>query len=173
VLGRRNGAFINDAAIKLAVFMVAFFPLATQRSVAETLRLPDCHRSSLDNDQVQCDDHVVLQLGDTVYEADVLPTAVITLLFVFIYFGIFEGATGATLGKRAAGIRVVRPDGATVGVGRSLVRWVLFAVDGPLTLFLCGIITSATSRGHRRLGDMSASSYVVSSHAAGAPIDVP
>ena len=64
---------------------------------------------------------------------------------------------------------MVKEDGSVVGVGRSLVRWILFLVDGPLTLFLCGIITSATSRGHRRLGDMAAGSYVVGKEFAGRP----
>ena len=58
------------------------------------------------------------------------------------------------------------------GVPKSLVRWIVFAVDGPLSLFLCGIITSATSRGHRRLGDMSAQTYVVAKDAVGHPIEV-
>jgi uncharacterized RDD family membrane protein YckC len=174
VLGRRYGAFFIDLTITFAVFAIVFFPLATRRSVADTLRLPGCSRSSLDSSRVECDNRVIIQLDDhTVYEADVLPTAGLTLLFIFLYFGIFEGLTGATLGKRAAGIRVVQPDGSTVGVSRSLVRWVLFAVDGPLSLFLCGIITSATSRGHRRLGDMGAQTFVVSRHAAGHPIDIP
>jgi uncharacterized RDD family membrane protein YckC len=173
VLGRRYGAFFIDVVITLAVFVLAFLPFATTRSVPETLRLPGCHRSSFDSAQVQCDDRVVLQLGDTVYDADLLPTALITLAFVVVYFAVLQGVTGATLGKRAAGIRVVRPDGSTVGVGRSFVRWLLFVVDGPLTFYLCGIITTAATRGHRRLGDMAAQTYVVSRHAAGRPIEIP
>jgi uncharacterized RDD family membrane protein YckC len=172
VLGRRYGAFFIDVAITFAVFMLAFIPLATRRTVAETLRLPDCSRSSLDSSQVQCDDRFVIQVNDVVYEADVLPTAGITFAFVFLYFGILEGVTGATLGKRAAGIRVVQPDGSNVGVGRQLARWIVFAVDGPLSLFLCGIITTATSRGHRRLGDMAGGTYVVSREAVGHTIEL-
>ena len=48
----------------------------------------------------------------------------------------------------------------------------LFAVDGPLSLFLCGIITSSTSPGHRRLGDMSAHTYVVAKETVGEPITI-
>jgi uncharacterized RDD family membrane protein YckC len=52
------------------------------------------------------------------------------------------------------------------------VRWLLFVVDGPLTLFLCGIITSAVSKGHRRVGDMAADSYVVHRDDAGRPLSL-
>jgi len=54
-----------------------------------------------------------------------------------------------------------------------MLRWLLWWVDGPITLFLCGIITSATSRGHRRVGDMAADSYVVAKADAGQPVMLP
>ena len=121
---------------------------------------------------MQCNGRAVLQLGDTVYEADVAPTLALDVLFTFLYFGILEGAMGAALGKRATGLRVVKADGSMQGVPKSLLRWLVFAVDGPLSLFLCGIITSSTSRGHRRLGDMSAQTYVVAKESVGEPIEI-
>ena len=176
VLGRRYGAFFIDVAMSLAVFTIIFFALATQRTVFETLQLPDCHfetsSSTAGPGRVRCDNRIIMQFGDTVYEADSLPTVALDVLFTFLYFGILEGAMGATLGKRATGLRVVKDDGSVQGVPKSLLRWIVFAVDGPLSLFLCGIITSSTSRGHRRLGDMSAHTYVVAKDAVGQPIDV-
>jgi uncharacterized RDD family membrane protein YckC len=174
VLGRRYGAFFIDVAISLAVFSIIFFALATQRTVAETLQLPDCQyrtQGSTSN-RVRCDDRLIFQTGNDVYDADTLPTVALDVLFTFLYFGILEGVMGGTLGKRATGIRVVKTDGSIQGVPKSLVRWIVFAVDGPLSLFLCGIIASATSRGHRRLGDMSADTYVVAKEAVGHPIEV-
>ena len=50
-------------------------------------------------------------------------------------------------------------------------HWV--AVDGPFSFFLCGIITSSVSSGHRRLGDMAATSYVVGRADAGRSVVVP
>jgi uncharacterized RDD family membrane protein YckC len=172
VMGRRYVAFFIDVAISLAAFTIIFFPLATQRTVAETLRLPGCSRGSSSSASVQCNGRAVLQLGDTVYEADVAPTIALDVLFTFLYFGVLEGAMGAALGKRATGLRVVKADGSLQGVPKSLLRWLVFAVDGPLSLFLCGIITSSTSRGHRRLGDMSAQTYVVARESVGEPIEV-
>ena len=167
VLGRRYGAFFIDLVITLIVFTALFFPFAKQRTVAEMERLPGCHRTSAT--MIRCDNRAVVTLGDTVYEAPAGKFFLLEIGFSFLYFGVLTGLAGATLGKFSTGIRVVKEDGSVVGVGRSLVRWILWAVDGPLTLFLCGIITSATSRGHRRLGDMAAGSYVVGKEFAGRP----
>jgi uncharacterized RDD family membrane protein YckC len=70
------------------------------------------------------------------------------------------------------GLTVVTPTGQRIGFGRALGRWAVFAVDGPLSFFLCGIITSSVSSGHRRLGDMAAGSYVVGKADAGHPVSV-
>ena len=64
------------------------------------------------------------------------------------------------------GLRVVTPEG-TAGIGPALARWALFAIDGPLTLFICGIVTSSVSAGHRRLGDMAGNTYVIAKADAG------
>jgi uncharacterized RDD family membrane protein YckC len=170
VMGRRYGAFFIDLAITLVVFTALFFPFAQRHSLAEMERVPGCHRTSAN--MIQCDNRQVVTVGDTVYEARSGGLFLAEVAFTFLYFGVLTGLTGFTLGKAATGIRVVRADGSVVGVGRSLLRWILWLVDGPLTLFLCGIITSATSRGHRRLGDMAAQSYVVGKDDAGRPINV-
>jgi uncharacterized RDD family membrane protein YckC len=169
-MGRRYGAFFIDVAISLAVFTVVFFAFATQRSVLETSQLPGCHLQSGTTNRVDCKNRVILELGDTVYEADAWPTIAIDVAFTFLYFGILEGAAGATVGKRATGLRVVKEDGSVQGVPKSLLRWLVFAVDGPLSLFLCGVITSSTSRGHKRLGDMAAGTYVVAKESVGSPV---
>ena len=70
VLGRRYGAFFIDLAICLVAFTLLFFPFAKERSVAETLRLPGCHLSSSDSSRVECNNRAVIQLNDTVYEAN-------------------------------------------------------------------------------------------------------
>jgi hypothetical protein len=180
VLGRRYGAFFIDLAICLFVFGLLFTAFATQRTRAETLRLPGCHLSQSSSsfsdsssNRIECDNRAVVQIGDTVYEANAGSTLGLFLLFTLLYFALPEAFAGVTLGKLATGIRVVGEDGAKIGLGRSLVRWVAFAVDGPLSLFLCGIITSASSRGHRRLGDMGAKSYVVAKADAGDLVVLP
>jgi len=168
-MGRRIGAFFIDVAIALVAFVLIFVPLATQRSVDETLDLPGCRLEIEDNgDRVTCDNRQVVQIGDTVYEASGI-SFLLDLLFVFLVFGIVAGLTGATIGKWLVGIRVVKEDGSIVGIPGSLLRWVCFFVD----IFFVGIILASTTRGHRRLGDMAASSYVVTKEAVGHPIALP
>jgi uncharacterized RDD family membrane protein YckC len=169
VMGRRIGAFFIDVAITFVASLLIFFPLATQRTVEETLDLPGCHLD-LDGtgDRVTCENRQVVQIGDTVYESGG-STFLLDLAFVFVYFGIIAGVTGATLGKLLVGIRVVQEDGTIVGIPKSLVRWICFFVD----IFFVGIILASTSRGHRRLGDMAAKSYVVTKEAVGQPIVLP
>ena len=172
VLGRRYGAFFIDAAICLIVFGVLFFATADTHTRAEMLRVPGCHLSANDSSQVECNNRAVVTVNDTVYETEFGLFAGLSIVFTLLYFALVEGLTGGSLGKHMTGLRVVTPEGARPGFGRSLARWALFAIDGPLTLFICGIITSAVSAGHRRLGDMAGSTYVVGRADAGRPVSV-
>ena len=161
VLGRRYGAFFIDAALCLIAFAIFFFPFATERTRAETLRIPGCHLSSTDSKMVECNNRFVVTLNDTVYEPDLAVFFGLSVIFTLFYFGLVEGVFGGSLGKHLTGIRVVTAAGQPIGIPQSLVRWALFAVDGPLSLFLCGIIMSAVGAQHQRLGDRAAGSYVV------------
>jgi uncharacterized RDD family membrane protein YckC len=172
VLGRRYGAFVIDAIVCMIAFGIFFFATADTHTRAEMLRDPECHVSRDDSNQIECDNRLVVTLDDTVYEAELLPFAALSVAFTFLYFAVVEGLAGGSLGKQMTGIRVVTPEGARIGVGRSTVRWLVFAVDGPLSIYLCGIITSSVSSGHRRLGDMAASTYVVGRNDAGRPVTV-
>jgi uncharacterized RDD family membrane protein YckC len=170
VLGRRYGAFAIDAVICLVLFGIFFFATAETHTRAEMLRDPECHVSSRDTSQVECHNRVVVTVNDTVYEADFGLFALLSIAFTFVYFAVVEGTAGGSLGKQMTGLRVVTPEGERIGIGRSVVRWLVFAVDGPLSIYLCGIITSAVSVGHRRLGDMAAGTYVVGKADAGRPL---
>jgi uncharacterized RDD family membrane protein YckC len=172
VLGKRYGAFVIDAVISLIVFGALFFASASTHTRAEMLREPGCHLSANDSAQVECNDRAVVTVNDTVYETEGGLYLLLCVAFTLLYFALMEGLTGATLGKHMTGLRVVNADGGRPGIGRALGRWAVFAVDGPLSLFICGIITSSVSSGHRRLGDMAASTYVISKADAGRPVVV-
>jgi len=172
-MGRRIGAFFIDAAVVIVVFLVFFFPFATKRTVAETDALPGCNRKFEDRSQVECDNRAIIQLDDDVYEADIGPTAGLNIVFSLLYFGVLQGLTGATLGKLATGIRVVDANGTIANIGKSLIRWIVFLVDGPFSLYACGLFTSLFTKGHRRLGDMAAGTYVVAQASVGRPVVIP
>jgi len=172
VLGRRYGAFAIDAVVCLIAFGIFFFATATSHTRAEMLRDPECHLSATSSQQVECDGRFVVTMNDTVYEGDFGVFAALSVVFTFLYFAVAEGSSGGSLGKHMTGIRVVSGDGGKIGVPRAILRWLVFAVDGPLSIYLCGIITSSVSNGHRRLGDMAASSYVIAKADAGRAVNV-
>ena len=64
-------------------------------------------------------------------------------------------------------------DGTVPGIGKAIVRWLIWIVDSLPVFWLVGIITAATSTGHRRVGDMAANTLVVRADAAGRPIGTP
>lgn len=92
-------------------------------------------------------------------------TAVFLVLAFLIWFGydvLFEVlANGRTPGKRLCGLRVVRSGGQPIGFVASAVRNLMRLVDGPLTLYLGGIISVVVSKKNQRLGDMAADTLVV------------
>jgi uncharacterized RDD family membrane protein YckC len=92
-------------------------------------------------------------------------TAVFLVLVFLIWFGydvLFEVlAGGRTPGKRLCGLRVVRAGGQPIGFVASSVRNLLRLVDGPLTLYMGGIVSVVVSKRNQRLGDMAADTLVV------------
>ena len=76
------------------------------------------------------------------------------------YYVLCEAATGATLGKRMAGIHVVGEDGERLTFEASLVRNLLRLVDS-LFFYLVGGIFALTSPHGQRLGDRAAHTLVV------------
>jgi uncharacterized RDD family membrane protein YckC len=76
------------------------------------------------------------------------------------YYVLCEAATGATLGKRMAGIHVVGEDGERLTFEASLVRNLLRLVDC-LFFYLVGAIFALTSPNGQRLGDRAAHTLVV------------
>jgi uncharacterized RDD family membrane protein YckC len=79
-----------------------------------------------------------------------------------------EATTGATLGKKLEGIRVVRVDGSRAGWGRAFARNVLRCVDG-LFFYLVGVVFIASSPRKQRVGDRVAGTMVVRLAPAAAP----
>ena len=71
-----------------------------------------------------------------------------------------EAAFGATLGKMAVGIRVLRRDGAPIGLGEAIVRFVLRPID-LIGFYLVGALSIWFSARGQRLGDRAAGTVVV------------
>lgn len=87
---------------------------------------------------------------------------------------------GQTLGKRAVGLRVVCEDGTPVTWASSMLRNLLLSADMVPGTFLVGLVSSLSTEGHRRVGDLAAGTLVIhadcprpQSGAAAAAVEVP
>ena len=89
---------------------------------------------------------------------------VLALFAVLDFFGYFIACellfSGRTLGKRAAGIRVVRVGGQPVGFWSSLLRNILRLIDGQAAYLVGSILILATKR-NQRLGDLVGNTIVI------------
>lgn len=167
VMGRRIGAALIDGAV---VFVPSVLYMSSQMESFEY--------SSSDEATDKCtafndlhESGICVNAGSSIYFTDDIgPGPLVLLGLSFALFVVLQGLTGWTIGKLATGIRVVAKDtGAVPGVGRALVRWLLWIVDSLPLLWLVGIITAGTSTGHRRVGDMAGGTLVVRADAAGHP----
>lgn len=88
------------------------------------------------------------------------PALFLLALFAFLYFLVPEALWGCTPGKYAAGIRVVRADGAPCGFMPALARNIMRVVDMQFCC-LAGLISILLSPRRQRLGDRLAGTVVV------------
>src|SRR6266576_3519891 len=94
--------------------------------------------------------------GQTNVGIDLSGSAFLLLLALGLgYYIVCEAATGATLGKRMVGIRVVGEDGEHVTFGAAVVRNLLRAIDA-LFFYLIGFVSALLSTRGQRLGDRAA-----------------
>lgn len=93
-------------------------------------------------------------------------------LLHFVAYVVIQGLTGGSLGKLAVGLRVVDAQGRRAGIGKSLLRTIMWIGDAiTCGLPIVGGVMLLSTKGHRRLGDMAAGTYVVRKAAMGQPIE--
>jgi uncharacterized RDD family membrane protein YckC len=89
----------------------------------------------------------------------VASSMVLAVVLDAVYFVGFVGGCGQTPAKMLVGVRVVRRDGARVGYGRALVRWLGYAL-GIVTLGP-GFLVAVLDGQRRALHDWIAGTRVV------------
>jgi uncharacterized RDD family membrane protein YckC len=134
-LGSRFAAFCLDFLIQVAVFV------AVAAIVALVLRGG----------------------GET---SGLIATGILSLVFLLDFFGYFIACemlwSGRSVGKRAAGIRVVRLGGTPVGFWSSLLRNILRLIDMmPTPLYLVGSVLILSTSKNQRLGDLLGNTVVI------------
>ena len=167
VAGRRVVAALIDVGIGWIIYLVLFFLLADsvpQYSGYYGATVDACAGRG-----------VCSNIGDYyVSGGSAVLLWIVTLVYLVGVFVVQRGLTGKTLGTIALGLVTVNEQGRPLGPGYALMRSVAGIVDYlPCCLPLVGIITIFTTKGHRRVGDMAAKSYVVDKVHAGQPIVVP
>lgn len=93
--------------------------------------------------------------------ANVLLLAPIIGLAGSLYWIVFEGLWGTTIGKKVIGLKVVDENGNEPGLVKSLIRNLLRIVDTLPQFYIVGIILIYVNDDNQRLGDMIGDTYVV------------
>jgi uncharacterized RDD family membrane protein YckC len=115
---------------------------------------------------------VANRTGDTTesgFNLDGGPAAIVVLLttaVALVYFVLMEGIAGATLGKMALAVRVVRRDNVAPDLAAALVRNLLRIIDG-IAVYLVGLIAALLSPLRQRFGDRAAGTIVVRANVGG------
>ncbi len=106
---------------------------------------------------------VAAQTGNTTDSGFDLQGAPAFLTFALwgLYFVLFEGLLGGTVGKLILGMRIVNDRGERPSLGAALARNLLRIVDFLPLFYLLGMILVATSKQKQRLGDRVAGTFVV------------
>ncbi len=203
VMGRRIFAYFIDGLIGLIVLLALLIPLARSKADTRTFASDasatafcndindntfgtDGSSGTFENNRgtgsgqiFSSDSSFCIAVGTTAYsftgaDGNSLfgQLQLLSVLSTSPNLLVLQGLTGASIGKYLIGLRVVRENGDRVGFGWNLLRWLLLFVDS-FCFALVGLITAFSSKGHRRVGDMAASTFVVRKSAMGSPIQVP
>lgn len=101
-------------------------------------------------------DSVLVVPGDKFWLAVALFWVVLLLDWVLV-----QGLSGVTFGKALTGVRCVTRTRHKPGIGRALLRTLLWVIDLIQIVLPLGFILATFTKGHRRVGDMAAGTFVV------------
>ena len=169
VMGRRIAAWVLDLVLYLGLAIALFFALSEWVPIPTGFVSDACTMLELEAGDAASG---CIELDDRAYITSDVDNRIQTAASVvyFAFFVVLQGLTGASPGKFLTGIRVVDEQGHRAGVGRSLLRTVLWVVDAaPWFVPLVGFIVGLTSTGHRRVGDLAAGTFVVHRRDVGTP----
>ncbi|MBN2543438.1 RDD family protein [bacterium] len=85
----------------------------------------------------------------------------IMAVFTIVYFVLWEGLSGRSLGKLIFGIKVINDHGRRPGIWKTILRHILRVIDTPVTATIIFAVIVYDIRSGQRLGDTVAKTYVV------------
>ncbi len=178
VVGRRIGAWFIDLAVYLVLAWV--LSLAVSNNGTKQYDLTGSNQSGTEF----CDQwnnshdgfcfHFNSGGKETAltYESNAYPFIVV--FGHMALYSLIQGIFGGSPGKLLVGLRVVDSNGDLCGIWRSFVRTILWIVDAiTFMLPIVGGVLMLSTKGHRRVGDMAAGTYVVDKHEVGHPVQIP
>ncbi|NLD77696.1 MAG: RDD family protein [Acidimicrobiales bacterium] len=177
VVGKRIGAWIIDLIIYI-IFAVAL------TAVTGGVEIRSGDRPNEVSAELFCDDWRAQNDGfcsftentDGTYDITTIEGGtggLVQWLGHLVAYSVIQGLLGGSLGKLALGLRVVDEQGKVVGIGRSFVRTIAWIGDAiTCGLPIVGGVMMVSNKGHRRLGDMIAGTYVVKKESVGRPVVV-
>lgn len=183
-MGKRIGAWLIDFVFA-SILAVATFSFAVDGYSDISGNLCDQTGPADQPEEVFCEQELLGQEGWAIYDeasdtslffesANLWMPVVAFIGYGVVSFVLIEGIAGASLGKLITGLRVVTIEGRRAGLGRSALRFALWLVDGlPCCIPLVAPIAGYSTKGHRRVGDMAAGTYVVDKRFEGQPLSIP
>ena len=163
VLARRTFAWILDVLLFQAVFLGTIIVFGQRFTGAAIAAEPAGFRFE-SGDATLWFPKGVPALGDSVLvvPGDKFWLAVgLFWLVLLVDWVLVQGLTGVTFGKALTGVRCVTRTRHKPGIGRALVRTILWVIDLIEIVLPLGFILATFTKGHRRVGDMAASTFVV------------
>jgi uncharacterized RDD family membrane protein YckC len=151
VVGRRVAAFVIDFLIWAAIVAISWYALTKDVSPGR------CIGGGIEING-KCRGFVASESGNRTVWLLIVAIAAIGL------FVVMQGLTGKTPGKAMLGIKVVNAEGERPGIGRTIVRELLWVVD----FWIVALIAALASQNNQRLGDMVGGTYVVDGNYTGA-----
>ena len=178
VTGKRIGAWGIDLVIYFVVSTAIVFAMGGGPEIVSE-EFPSGSAAATFCDQWEADNNgLCIHTGDstqgTVFAMETSITNYLPWLIHLVAYVVISGLLGGSLGKLAVGLRVVTPDGQLAGMGKHLLRTVMWVADA----FTCAVpilggILMVSTRGHRRVGDMAAGTFVIEKERVGQPVVVP
>jgi uncharacterized RDD family membrane protein YckC len=156
VLGRRTLAWLFDVLLFAAAFLVPVAVFGQVFRGADIAAQPGGFRFVDGDATLWFRSRVLVVPGDKFWLAVGLTVVVFLASWIVV-----QGLRGVTPGKGLFRVRCVTRERPTPGIGRALLRTVLWVVDLITIVLPIGFILATFTRGHRRVGDFVASTFVV------------
>lgn len=172
VVGRRIGAWFLDLAGFIAFSTAILFATGGMSWQVDSFPSNAAAVAACEDFQDQANGQICSVTQDQVIflEVEGISDNRVWLVHTVLYI-VIQGLTGGSLGKLAVGLRVVDEQGRRIGIVKSGLRTFLWIADAITCMLpIVGGVLMVSTKGHRRVGDIVAGTYVVDRSDVGRPI---